>query len=200
MSVDIPFLSYERMRTIAEEFLAKHHQSRFMPVPIERIIDNDFQIDIVPTPGLHSGFDIDSYITSDFEAIHVDSFVYEERPARFRFSLAHELAHYLIHRSVFRQLSFSSIREWKTVAKSIPEKEYGILEWQANCLAGLILVPSDELSAEYDRCVDRVEIAGLSFRDNREVSLDFIEKHIAAHFEVSSIVTHKRIEFDKLAT
>ena len=46
-------------------------------MPIEEIVEFRFDMDIVPEPGLHAHFDIDSYITHDLREIRVDEFVYE---------------------------------------------------------------------------------------------------------------------------
>lgn len=194
--MEIPYLPYDRLRPIADDFLKRHNQNLEFPIPIEKIVDNDFAIDVVPTPGLHRAFDIDSYITSDSSAIHVDEYVYESRERRFRFSLAHELSHLLLHRDVFAQLSFSNISEWKAVVTSIPEREYGLLEFQANSLAGLILVPPAELSTRFDKIADTVKSHRLDIRDPAVV--DRIEQRLASEFNVSQAVIHRRLDFDKL--
>jgi Zn-dependent peptidase ImmA (M78 family) len=62
-------------------------------------------------PGLQTNFDTAAYITSDLTEIRVDQSVYETRENRYRFSLAHELAHKILHAEVFQQLSFSTIAE-----------------------------------------------------------------------------------------
>jgi Zn-dependent peptidase ImmA (M78 family) len=192
----IPYLPYDRLRPIADDFLGKHNASNGFPIPIEAIVDNDFKIDIVPTPGLHRHFDIDSYITSDFSAIHIDDYVYESRPNRYRFSLAHELSHFLIHQDVFAQLSFSTIGQWKESVTSIPEKEYGLLEFQANSLAGLILVPPNELANRFGIVASTLKVNDLDIND--PAVLDRVESHLADQFKVSKTVILRRLEFDNL--
>jgi len=194
--MEIPYLPYDRLRPIADDFLKNHNPNLEFPIPIEKIVDNDFAIDVVPTPGLHRTFDIDSYITSDFSAIHVDEYVYESREKRYRFSLAHELSHLLLHRDVFAQLSFSNISEWKAAVTSIPEREYGLLEFQANSLAGLILVPPAELSRRFDEIAETVKSHRFDIRD--PAVMDRIEQRLASEFNVSQAVIHRRLEFDKL--
>jgi hypothetical protein len=112
MGIRAPFLPYDELRKRAEGFLKQFNAEREIPVPIERIVEFGLGIDIVPTPGLHENFDIDSYPTSDLTEIHVDEYVYKRRPARYRFSLAHEVSHLLIHQEIFEQLKFSTIAEW----------------------------------------------------------------------------------------
>ena len=77
MAINAPYLPYNELRRLAAEFLQEHHPSGEVPVPIEGIVEFRFNIDIVPTPGLHDEFEIDSYITSDLSAIHIDDNVYK---------------------------------------------------------------------------------------------------------------------------
>ncbi len=82
MEIKAPCYSESDIRRRAMEFLAKHHASDTIPVPIEKIVDLDFGMEIVPVPGLHKNFDVDAYITSDLQEIRVDEYVYESRENR----------------------------------------------------------------------------------------------------------------------
>jgi hypothetical protein len=101
MAFKAPYFRYDDLRRRAEAFLAEHHPSSKIPVPIESIVEFRFGIDIVPMPGL-SSFDTVAYLTQDLAEIRVDEFVYRCRPSRFRFSLAHELAHHVLHSDIYR--------------------------------------------------------------------------------------------------
>jgi len=196
LAPEAPFLKYDALRGIAEEFLSKYHSTRKLPVPIEEIVEFRFGIDIVPVPGLRANFDVDSFISSDLTEIRVDDYVYEFRRTRYRFSLAHELSHSLIHSEIFKEFSFKTIGDWKKALTAIPEKDYSILEWQANSLGGLILVPPLKLREEYQKAVAKVQAVGLSPSDPS--SLDAIEHSVSTAFDVSSAVIHRRIEYDCL--
>lgn len=196
MPPQAPYLNYDALRRIAEDFLGNHHSSRLLPVPIEEIVEFQFKIDIIPMPGLHLNYDVDSFISSDLSEIRVDEYVYESRRSRYRFSLAHELSHRLIHSDVFHEYSFSSIDEWKEALKSIPEKEYRFLEWQASSLGGLILVPPPELADEY--CQATVKVKAIGIEPTDPIAIDAMENGLAQVFDVSPAVIHKRSEFDKL--
>ena len=125
MGFKAPFLQYDDLRVRAEDFLSQYHLQRTIPVPIEAIIELQFGMDIVPMPGL-GHFDVVAYVSQDMNEIRVDEFVQRERPARYRFCLAHELSHKLLHADVFRELRFEDISGWKNlVSNVIPEKEYG---------------------------------------------------------------------------
>ena len=117
--IDVPYRSYDQLRRVAEDFLAKYHPPGAIPVPIEEIIEFEFGMDIIPIFGLHKSFDIDAFVSRDLTAISVDRHFQENQPGRYRFSLAHELAHVLIHGDIIGQLGYSSIKEWKAIVASI---------------------------------------------------------------------------------
>lgn len=197
MEIKAPYLPYDVLRERAEAFLSQHHPSRVIPVPIEEIVELQFQMDIVPEPGLHAHFDIDSYITADLNEIRVDEFVYESRPGRYRFSLAHELGHRLLHQDIFAKSEFRSIAEWKSMmAHAIPEKEYGYLEFHANAFAGLVLAPQDELADKYDEVRKLVESHGVTLQDDSEVAQGLIAEYLAGFFVVSPVVVQRRLRYD----
>lgn len=197
MEVKAPFLRYDDIRPKAAEFLSQHNLTGEIPVPIERIVELRFEMDIVPEPGLHKHFDIDSYISHDLTEIRVDDYVYQSRPGRYRFSLCHELGHRVLHREVYAALEFHTISEWKDLmTNAISERDYRILEWQASSFAGLVLVPRENLSEKYGEAVRMVEDHGLSLDDNSEVFRDTVSEYIARHFGVSSAVVTRRLQDD----
>jgi hypothetical protein len=200
VTIKAPYLPYDKLREVAEAFLLRHHPADTLPVPIAAIIEFDFQMDIVPIPGLHESLEIDSSISSDLATIYIDEFVFKKRPARYHFSLAHELSHKLIHGDLFREeLSFTNLAEWKAAMTAIPPKEYGYIEWQAYCLAGLILVPSSHLAVAYAKAEESAAAAGISFRDVDVDSGKLICAAIGKDFQVSGDVVRKRLHFDHLS-
>jgi hypothetical protein len=198
MAFKAPFFRYEDLRRAAESFLSEYHPGREIPVPIEQIVDLKFGIDIVPMPGL-GNFDTVAYLSHDLMEIRVDEFVYNHRPNRYRFSLAHELGHRLLHADVYRQFRFSDVASWKQVMTSeIPPDQYGYLEYHANSFAGLILVPAAELRQVFFDDVEKGQSNGVNFDEPGTGVRELVEAHLATSFEVSADVIHKRIEFDEL--
>ncbi len=198
MAILAPTYSRSDLRARADRFLDEHHASRTIPVPIERMIEANFHMDIVPVPGLHGSFGIDAFITSDLTEIRVDQYVYESRENRYRFSLAHELAHRELHADVFRQLQFSTIAQWKSARAQISEREYGFIEWHANYFAGLVLVPPIRLAEQFE--VAKRKLAALDIHlDNAEpAAWDALETSIAREFVVSPNVIRRRGPDDDL--
>lgn len=199
MAFKAPYLSKEDLRQRAERFLADHNPSRTIPVPIEFIVESRFDMDIVPVPGLQAEFDVVAFITKDMREIRVDEYVYLNRPNRYRFSLAHELAHRILHPDLWNEIDFDDVQSWKAVIEeSIPEREYGFIEFHANCFAGVVLVPPPELRDQFVQCIALTKQHGLDVTDEATGAKDIIESHIARHFEVSRDVVHRRIEADEL--
>ncbi len=132
--IKAPYLPCDRLRQKADAFLQAYHPALEIPVPIEKIVDNQFKIDILPAPDLRDDeLCIDAFITSDFSAIWVDEYVVDHRHNRYRFSLAHELGHYLLHQEVYAKLKFSTLAAYKEqIDTAIPVREYGWLESHAH--------------------------------------------------------------------
>jgi Zn-dependent peptidase ImmA (M78 family) len=106
-----PKLSYEDIRRRADDFLLTHHPSHVLPIPIEDIIDLQLRVNIVPVPSLRQAFDIDAFTSSDCTEITVDEAIYNKQPHRYRFSLAHEVGHILLHAAIYRLANFRSVDE-----------------------------------------------------------------------------------------
>lgn len=196
--INLARLSYEDLRRRSDVFLSQHHPLQNIPIPIEEIAELQLRMDIVPTPGLQRSFEIDSFVANDLSAIYVDEFVYESRPARYRFSLAHELAHVVLHSEVFRSLNFSTVATWKATLRSIPEGDYGWMEWQANAFAGLVLVPAQVLADRFAAVTQLVEAQGVSLASASDVAREMIDDHLGREFGVSGTVIEKRAAKDRL--
>ncbi|MBI4574574.1 MAG: ImmA/IrrE family metallo-endopeptidase [candidate division NC10 bacterium] len=193
-----PFLSYDDLRRRAGDFLRTHHPAATIPVPIEEIIEFRYRIDIIPVPGLQEAFEVDGFISSDMKSITVDAFVYEHRPGRYRFTLAHELAHAVLHRRIFQAHRFRSIEGWKRFQREMDEEDRRWLEWQAYAFAGLVLVPADPLGAEYLKAVRAAARVGLSLQKVGEVARSYVADWLAGRFGVSAQVIERRLDKDEL--
>ncbi|MFH1748436.1 MAG: ImmA/IrrE family metallo-endopeptidase [Planctomycetota bacterium] len=198
LQLPVAHLSYNDLRCTAERFLGKFHPDRSIPIPIEDILDLDYGIDIIPTPGLHQAFDMDAFILSDFSTIYVDEFVYKSRPNRYRFSLAHEASHVILHQRIYEKLQVGTIEEWISTVPTISEEQYHWIEWQADALAGLILVPPGELATRFRKAVARASRAGLSLENATDAARHAIADYLARQFEVSSQVIDIRARKDTL--
>ena len=192
-------LSYDELRRLAENFLEEFHEERTLPVPIEEIVEFDFELEVIPLEGILDDLEVDAFLTSDLRRIYVDAFVMKHRHRRFRFSLAHELAHYELHRPLYEQSRVASVRDWQAVQDSISEEDYAWFEFQANSFAGLVLAPTPELHRQFQAAVRAARQGGLSEATlSSEAGKSHMARWLAGQFEASEQVIEKRMEKDGL--
>lgn len=191
--MNVPFLSYDQLKAEAARVLSQSSYASRFPVAIELIVERDFEIEIIPIPGLQNAFNIDAFISHDLTTISVDEFVLENRLNRYRFSLAHELGHHALHREVLGPMRFKSIQEWKSQILQFPEREYGFLEYQANTFANCLLVPSEILDHLFDEALQKIKAAGLNPTEHPDECLDSIATGLGKQFEVSRDVVLNRL-------
>jgi IrrE N-terminal-like domain len=145
-----------------------------IPTPIEEIAEIKCGLDIIPLPGLRDLLEIDGFISSDLSCITIDQFVLERRLNRYRFTLAHELGHLHMHRDIYAELKFGSLNEWKQFQKDVDEADYSWVEYQAYAFAGLVLVPTGHLKAQFQRAAEAAERIGFSRQGEPEAFLEYI--------------------------
>lgn len=191
----IPVVSYDDLRGISHEFLKQQHPSGVLPIPIEKIIDNDLKINITCEPSLQHICGVDAFVSASCDTIYIDGGVYLSANAnRLRFSLAHELAHILLHRDVIGQLKFKTMREWLDAQETISKEDNAWLEWQAHSLAGLILVPMLALKARYSDIAQHVK----NTRGDGDFVRSVVEQTLSEDFGVSVDVIQRRCTKDGL--
>jgi hypothetical protein len=182
----VPILSYEKIVEEARKCLEHAHPSGHIPVPIEDIIDVGFGIDIVPTPNLETHFETIAFITKDLREIRVDDYVFRRQPSRLRFSLAHELAHVVLHESVYNSLFFTTPAEWKTAFGLMNSSDYKRMELQADSFAGLILVPPAQFREQFRKINITLEEHKTSFKQLSQDSQSYAVNSLARIFSVST--------------
>jgi Zn-dependent peptidase ImmA (M78 family) len=140
------FWNDEKINFKAQDFLKEHPKYNKIPINIESIIGIDLGIDIIPLPGLKKLFDgaVDAYLSADFTSIYVDDFISEKRETRYRFTLAHEIGHMILHPEVYQMLDYDSLDTARTIILEL-NKSYPFFEKQADEFAGRVLVPQREL-------------------------------------------------------
>ena len=120
MDFRIPFLNNREIDVSVEKF-RKRFWGESIPVDIERIIDIELKIDIVPVPGFHNLCDTDALITSGWDMIYIDKDVYlnDRYQNRLRFSLAHELGLFVLHKDIFNNFGIEEITDFYNFFKKV---------------------------------------------------------------------------------
>jgi hypothetical protein len=196
VAIRVPRLSYEDLREAADRFLTEHGAANTVPVPIEEIVEFGLHINIIPLPGLHSGHEIDGFLSADLTEISVDLHVFENHQARYRFTLAHEAGHIVLHGDALKATAPASIPDWKEFVRQLPEPDREWLEWQAYGFAGLVLVPQRPLDAAYREAVQTAAEAGFDVERQLEIAKRYLTSSIGKLFDVSSAVIEKRLVSD----
>jgi len=205
IELNVKFLPYEKIAEEALNFLVKYHPEITIPIPIDEIIELDLGIDIVPTPNLQRDYDIDGFTSSNLKFIYVDDFVFSKRPYRYRFTLAHELGHILLHKKFFEAFHFNSVSSWEEFVTQVDPHDYDRLETQCYHFSGLILVPPKPLRQSLldnldfiSPDVEKAKSAGIERNQYLDYVKNGIASKIAPFFEVSTDVIVRRIELGKL--
>jgi len=126
------------------------------PIDVIYIVDVMLKQDIVPLPGLFAEQRMDAALMPDLCGFYVDEGSLTAWEAgskwvenRLRFSFAHELGHYVLHRDIIAERKFNSFDNFKRWAGSAHDLESA--EYQANEFAGRLLVPRQIIRGQASR-------------------------------------------------
>lgn len=151
-NIVVPYLTNARIERATDLFREKFWGDS-VPVNIEHIIDVELKIDVVSIPGFLKLANIDALISSDWKSIYVDRDEYldERRHNRLRFSLAHEVGHFVLHKKIYTNFNIKNLEDYYKLNRDIPQKQYGYLETQANKFANYLLIPRKILIIEREK-------------------------------------------------
>jgi len=115
---------------------------------------------------------------------------------RLRFTVAHELAHYFIHRDLPQKEDFASLPYFSRWTENYGGRKYTI-ELEANESAGRLLVPEVRLRALFDEFAVEAERLVPNFVQNGTLRDKFAER-VAPRFGVNTQVIAIRLDRDDL--
>ena len=119
-----------------------------------------------------------------------------EFPTRYRFTLAHEAGHLVLHGEVLKAAAPASIADWRKFVRELAQPDREWLEWQAYAFAGLVLVPRDPLERAYRAAKQAADEAGFDLDRNLEVARQYVATSIGKVFAISAAVVEKRLGYD----
>ena len=196
----MPYVSYEAMREQADAFLRQHWPERDVPIDIEKIADVRLGLDIVEVEGLKRQLGIDGFLSRDRGTIYIDRQMSESNESRFRFTLAHEIAHREWHQALYEYADFATPEEWLEFQQALPRELYARYEHQAYCYAGLLLVPKEALRVGVDRATAHAKAHNYNVNLEDDADRAYVAEWVADDFEVSASVILKRGKYDGLWT
>ncbi|MCG3149634.1 MAG: hypothetical protein PCFJNLEI_03099 [Verrucomicrobiae bacterium] len=170
------------------------------PVDVIYIAEVILKLDVIPLPDLFARQKIDAALLPDLTGFYVDEDAYMswERgnpwiEQRLRFSFAHELGHYVLHKEEITANRFATVaafRQWAAAPAN-----YGSAEYQANEFAGRFLVPRSLLEREYDHHQKLLQSSVPGWREI-EGMRSYIAKQVAPRFGVNHQVIETRFDHE----
>jgi Zn-dependent peptidase ImmA (M78 family) len=196
-------LSQEKIREEAELFREQHIFSSDVPVDIEHVVEATLGIRIIPVEGLQKSCDMEGFISKDFSTIYVDKFLYTEDRyyKRVRFTIAHEIGHYVLHRGTIDNQRFEDEEEWIKFRMGINDETLGWFETQASEFAGRLLVPLDHLVEEFKpkrQIVVKKYSSWNSPKINDDDLFSMVAPLICSRFDVSAEVIERRLRKENI--
>lgn len=140
------YLSKQEIKSLASKLLDESDCLK-LPINIENIIQY-LDLDIIL---IDFDDDVECFLQMDFKHIIINEnkFCSEKYQKRLRFSLAHEVGHFILHRSLIGFWNIDSIERSYSFFDTLGEYQYSVIEKQADSFAAELLVPDDLLKKEY---------------------------------------------------
>lgn len=166
-----------------------------LPVDVTSVIEFELGIEIRPVKDLKSVYGMDALLMSSMDVICVDEyeFMNEEMANRLRFSMAHELGHWYLHRLYYESFGVSDLKDAYSFIKNLSDPEYDQLEWQASEFAGRFLVKPETLVKKAQEYFNEYNDQLRPLNLDVNVILDQIVGRLALLFIVSESVLSRRI-------
>lgn len=183
--LQLPFLSKTEIAERTEELLGVCWNG-IHPVDIEAVCDY-CGVAIVPVHGLMDECQVEAFMAADFKIIYVDEARYRNNDSRYRFSVAHELGHYVLHRDYYSS-RVEGYGEWKGLMAGGVNSA---AEFQANYFAGSLLVPETELIRALDAEFEGSFVRNCWRKNHAEFSAAL--KRVQENFRVSRQVIARRM-------
>ena len=186
-----------------EELRAEYEILRVERTPIDvfTFFEVDLRLDPIPFPRLTLKYRVEAAITADFTGLYLDEEQYalmekgpEWRLSRLRFTIAHELAHFFLHKDLPQADHFSSLPAFAHWTNNYAGRKYTI-EQEANEFAGRLLVPRETLQKLFDEFAGPAEKLVPNFMEAGAMRDKFSEK-VAPRFGVNTQVIAVRLDRD----
>ena len=173
------------------------------PIDVFAFFEIDLGLDPIPFDDLTAKYRVQAAIKADFTGIYLDAEQYklmemgpDWKLNRLRFTVAHELAHYFLHRDLAQKEHFASLPDFARWNENYGGKKYTV-EQDANEFAGRLLVPETRLKTYFDEFAPAAEKLVPNFVASGPLRDKFAEK-IAPRFGVNSQVIAIRLERDPI--
>jgi hypothetical protein len=195
----IPFLTYSGIGQKVEAFFNEYHPSIEIPIPIEEIIELKIGLNIFPFPRLFKDHALNGFLSRDLSTINVDDYQYEQLNEKYRFTIAHELGHYILHKSFYEKLPlFEEADDYIKWRLSIPREDITWFETHGDWFAEQVLVPTAPLENICREVVDKYKRIFTKMDTIPDDVWSYISNEVATFFDVNPPVVEIRIKREKI--
>lgn len=186
-------------KTIAEKargFAAEHQLAKKpFPLDVEEIAEFDLGMEIRLVPGLLEEIDSPAQIApgSGHPIIIVDADQYRQQTSFYRYSVAHEIGHYVLHREWLEKVwhIVDSTQSWKMAVLNRSEDDYKWIEGQAEEFASYLLAPEPVFEPFISEQI--ASLAQITTSLQSEDVLPYLANPVAEFFGVSNAAAQARI-------
>jgi len=193
LTLQVPYYSYSDIGEKVDAFFAQYYPSREIPIPIEEIIELKLQLHIYPFPRLYIDHRQNGFLSADRTTINVDQVQYDQYIDKFRYTLAHELGHFILHESCYKNQSFSSPIDYVSWLISVDREAIGWFETHADWFAEQILVPTEPLEAICREVIAKHKKTFSALKVVPDTIWSYISNEISGYFDVNPPVVECRL-------
>jgi hypothetical protein len=122
-------------------------------------------LSLVPIPGLRKTTGCFGFLSSDCTEISVDEADMNRFPYQYRFTLAHEAAHFVLHKDVVLQCHAENIAQWSEHLRNEALDDWTVMERQADEFARSLLVPAGPLREAVTPYIEQARAHKIDLRD-----------------------------------
>lgn len=188
---------WEQVETFRCKYLAG--PLAHLPVDVFTLTELELKLDVIPFDDLFTKYAVDAALLHDFTGLYVDAEAYllwENGPVwkqnRLRFTVAHELGHFILHRDIAVAQSFKSFEGFALWIRDNGGMKYK-LEQEANEFAGRLLVPRERLADDFEVFAAQAVTLTEHWKYSADLRRAFAER-IAAKFGINAQVIETRLE------
>ncbi len=192
----IKFYDIPTLEEIAKSFIKKYHDCNNLQVDIEFIIEEELGWAIVGVGSLIENHCIEAFVTKG-KTIYIDSYLMNRKERKYRFTLAEEVAHFMLHRDVYADCN--NLEEHLEVYDKIATSNYWRMDRNAKYLASAIIMPAESFEKQalavykkVDRKKYRTNEAVL-YKVALELSIDFNVSDISAAIRFKNLGLHRKL-------
>lgn len=147
---EIPAYTTDELEANAAQFHRRYCGDPLeIPIDIEVILERDIGVDILPFPDLERQYSIVGMLSKDLQSnrpvVVIDENVMENQWYRYRFTLAEEYAHSVLHAEIFHEVR--GVEEYQHLQQSLTNEEIWLMDRNARYLAGSLLIPASHVVA-----------------------------------------------------